>query len=286
MQSVLQTLSFGLTTGGVIALNAVGLMLSYRVTRFINFAYGEFLTIGAYLTLWFSISGLPLPLAAALSILLTGAMGVIIADLFYEPLRYQKLFALLVTTLGIAFILQNSVRMIAGSHPLRIPFPYLEPWTVFQVTIPPEGGIVLGLASILMGCLLALLRYTTVGAQMRALSENQDLAQICGISVHRIRRLTWFISAVIGAIGGILLALIQVTITPEMGFQFLLLVFAAVLLGGMGSPLGTFVSGLCLGVMIEFATFYVSPDYGYAIAFLVLILILLFRPQGLFPQAG
>ena len=286
MQSVLQTLSFGLTTGGVIALNAVGLMLSYRVTRFINFAYGEFLTIGAYLTLWFSISGLPLPLAAALSILLTGAMGVIIADLFYEPLRYQKLFALLVTTLGIAFILQNSVRMIAGSHPLRIPFPYLEPWTVFQVTIPPEGGIVLGLASILMGCLLALLRYTSVGAQMRALSENQDLAQICGISVHRIRRLTWFISAVIGAIGGILLALIQVTITPEMGFQFLLLVFAAVLLGGMGSPLGTFISGLCLGVMIEFATFYVSPDYGYAIAFLVLILILLFRPQGLFPQAG
>ena len=220
-------------------------MLSYRVTRFINFAYGEFLTIGAYLTLWFSISGLPLPLAAAVSILLTGAMGVIIADLFYEPLRYQKLFALLVTTLGVAFILQNSVRMIAGSHPLRIPFPYLEPWTVFQVTIPPEGGIVLGLASILMGCLLALLRYTSVGAQMRALSENQDLAQICGISVHRIRRLTWFISAVIGAIGGILLALIQVTITPEMGFQFLLLVFAAVLLGGMGSPLGTFVSGLC-----------------------------------------
>ena len=285
MQSVLQTLVFGLTTGGIIALNAVGLMLSYRVTRLINFAYGEFLTLSAYLTLWFSLKGLPLGLASGISILLIGFLGVLIADLFYEPLRYRKLFALLVTSLGIAFILQNSLRLLAGSHPLRFPTPYLEPWVVSNVVIPLEGLIVFGVAGILMAGVLLLLRHTSLGTQMRALAENQELAQVCGLRVHWIRRLTWFISALIGAIGGILLALIQVTVTPGMGFQFLLLIFTAVLLGGTGSPLGAFISGLLLGMVIEFAIFFLTPDYGYAITFLVLILILLFRPQGLFPQA-
>lgn len=282
----LQTLVFGLALGGVIAVSAVGLTLSYGVTRFINFAYGEFLTLGAYLCVLLVQAGLALPLAAAASVLAVGAAGVMLARVFYEPLLHRGLLPLLVTSVGLAFVLHNGVRMLAGSNPQRFPLPLLRPWQVGDLFVPREQVLTLlfALAAMLLAHLL--LRYTLLGKTMRAVSDNPSLARASGVRSARVLAVTWFVSAAIGALGGILLAVTQVTIEPDMGWRFLLVVFAAVLLGGIGSPYGAMLGGLIVGLGVELGASYVAADYSHAFAFVALVLVLLLRPRGLLRGVG
>ena len=282
MVELLQTLIFGLATGGIIALNALGLTLSYRIVNMINFSYGEFLTIGSYMTVFLVTLHVPLVIAAGLALLMTGLLGVIIAAIFFTPLKSKGFFPLLVTSVGIAFILQNSIRILAGSSPIRFPIPFLVPWSFGDIFIPVEGILVIVIALCVMYGVYAILYATHLGTMMRAVADDPELARISGIPIQYVFHVTWFLSAALGGLGGILLAVIQITLTPSMGFHFLLIVFAAVLLGGIGHIYGAVISGLVLGIVIEGATVYVSPDYGYAIAFMVLVVLLLFRPSGIF----
>jgi branched-subunit amino acid ABC-type transport system permease component len=276
-----QTLVYGLALGGTIAVSAVGLTLSYGVTRFINFAYGEFLTLGAYGALALAGSGLALPLAALVSVLLVGAAGVAIARLVYDPLMHRGLLPLLVTSVGVAFVLHNGVRMVAGADPLRFPVPLLRPWNLGGVFVPKEQVATILVALAAMACVHLLLRRTMLGKTMRAVADNPQLARSAGVAAPRVLAATWFLSAAIGALGGILLAVTQVTLAPDMGWRFLLVVFAAVLLGGIGSPYGAMLGGLIVGLGVELGASYVAPDYAYAFAFLLLIGVLLLRPRGL-----
>lgn len=282
----IQTIIFGLAIGGVISVSAVGLTLSYGVTRFINFAYGEFLTLGAFICVALVQAGLGLPLAAVLSIPLVGIVGVIVARLFYDPLMTRGLLPLLVTSVGVAFVLHNAVRIVAGSNPIRFPLPLMRPWSVGDLFLPREQVVTIVIALLAMAVVHVILRYTMLGKKMRAVADDAALARASGISARRILTLTWFISAAIGGLGGILLAVTQVTIAPQMGWHFLLVVFAAVLLGGIGSPYGAMIGGLVIGLAMELGATYVSADYSYAFAFVVLILVLIARPRGLMAGRG
>ncbi len=282
----IQTLVFGLAIGGVIGLSAVGLTLSYGVTRFINFAYGEFLTLGAFFCVALVHAGLGLPLAALVTIPLVGLVGIVIARIFYDPLMSRGLLPLLVTSVGVAFVLHNTVRIVAGSNPLRFPVPLMRPWSLGDLFIPREQVLTLVVALVAMALVHALLRYTMLGKKMRAVADDAQLARASGIAARRVLTLTWFISAAIGGLGGILLAVTQVTIAPELGWSFLLVVFAAVLLGGIGSPYGAMIGGIIIGLAIELGATYLAPDYSYAFAFLVLILVLIARPRGLMGGRG
>lgn len=283
---LVQTLVYGLALGGVIALGAVGLTLAYGVTRFINFAFGEFLTLGAFFCLALVQAGLGLPLAAPAAAVAAGLVGVIIARLFYTPLMSRGLLPLLVTSVGVAFVAQNLVRMIAGSEPTRFPLPLMRPIEVAGLFIPREQLIILCVALAAMLAVHLLLRFTMLGKKMRAVADDPALARVAGISPRRVLDATWFVSALIGGLGGILLAITQITVAPQMGWHFLLVVFAAVLLGGIGSPYGAMVGGLLIGLAMELGATYVAPNYSYAFAFVVLIAVLVLRPRGLMGGRG
>ncbi len=278
---LVQTLIYGLAIGGVIAVSAVGLTLSYGVTRFINFAYGEFLTLGAFGAVWLMAAGLAPPLAAAAAILAAGVLGVVIARVFYDPLMDRGLLALLVTSIGVAFVVQNLIHMVAGSNPVRFPVPLVRPFVVEGFVIPREQAFIIAAALLVMLAVHLLLSLTMTGKKMRAVADNPALARASGIAARRVLSATWFLSAAIGAAGGILLAVTQITFQADMGFRFLLVVFAAVLLGGIGSPYGAMLGGLLVGIGMELGTTYVSADYTYAFAFLLLILVLILRPRGI-----
>lgn len=281
MTELLQTLIFGVATGAVISLSAVGLSLSYGVTRFINFSYGEFLTLGAYLTVLFAGLGLPLPAAVLVGMVAVGIAGVALARIFFDPLLQRGFLPLLVTSVGLAFVLQNLVRMVAGSNPIRFPLPLMRPWHLGALFVPKIPVLVVAVAVAAMVGVHLLLTFTRIGKMMRATSDNPALARASGIATGRVLAATWFVSAGIGALGGVLLAMTQIALQPVMGWSFLLVVFAAVLLGGIGNPYGAMLGSLIVGLGIELGTSYVSPDYGHAFAFGILVLVLLLRPTGL-----
>src|SRR5699024_2188476 len=193
MSTLLQTLIFGLATGAVISVGAVGLSLSYGVTRFINFSYGELLTIGAYVTAALVSAGMGLSVAALCSMLLVGVLGVVLARIFFDPLMQRGLLPLLVTSVGLAFVLQNVVQMVAGSSAIRFPLPLLRPWIVGPVFIPKVPVLVIIVALVAMLVVHLILRYTLVGKMMRATSDNPALAHVSGIRTRRILAATWYI---------------------------------------------------------------------------------------------
>lgn len=281
MTQLLQTLVFGLATGGVIAVGAVGLSLSYGVTRFINFSFGDLLTLGAYACVALVAASVPLPLAVLLAMVIVGVAMTGLARLFFEPLMARGALPLLVTSVGLAFVLQNVVRMIAGSAAIRFPLPLMSPWRFGDLFVPKVPVLVTGIAVLAMLAVHLMLSRSDVGRRMRATSDDPDLARACGIRVRRVLDATWFVSAAVAGLAGVLLGMTQIALQPVMGWQFLLVVFAAVLLGGIGNAYGAMLGALVVGLGIEFGTTYLAADYGYAVAFVILIGVLLVRPRGL-----
>lgn len=282
MTQLTQTLVFALATAGIIAVGAVGLTLSYGVTRFINFAYGDLLTLGAFLTfVLVETVGLSLVPAAALAALLVGLIGVVIALIFYEPLAPRGAFPLLITSIGVAFVLHNLIQMFFGTDPKRFPVPLMRPWRVGEFFLPKAQVAILVVALLTMLAVHFILRYTLLGKKMRAASDNEALARVSGVDTRRVVRLTWFISSAIAGLAGVLLAVTQVAIQPLMGWTFLLVVFAATLLGGIGRPYGAMLGAIIVGLGMELGTAYLAADYTYAFAFAVLVGVLLVRPQGI-----
>ena len=282
MIDIVQTLIFGLATGAVIAVAAVGLSLSYGVTRFINFSYGDLLTVGAYLTVAVAAVGLPLGAAVPLAMVVTGLLTVATARLVFDPLMHRGALPLLVTSVGLAFVLQNLVRMVAGSSAIRFPLPLMRPWVFGDLFVPKVPVFVVAVAVLAMLAVHLMLSSSDVGKRMRATSDDADLARACGIRTRRVLDATWFASAAVAALSGALLGVTQLALQPVMGWQFLLVVFAAVLLGGIGHAYGAMLGALVVGLGIEFGSTYVSADYGYAFAFAILVAVLLVRPSGLF----
>lgn len=281
METLTQATVFGLAVGGVIAVSAVGLTLSYGVTGFINFAYGELLTIGAYTTFALVGAGVPLGVALAAAVFVTGVLSVAVARVFYEPLRTHGALPLLITSVGVAFILQNLVQIAFGADPRPFPAPLLRPWHLGPVFVPKTQAAIFAVALVAMLAVYGLLSATLLGRKMRATAVNDALARVSGVNTVRTRRITWFVAGLVAGLGGALLGATQGSLSPTMGFRFLLVIFAATLLGGIGNPYGAMAGALVVGLGIEYGTTYVSADYGVAVAFVLLVLVLLVRPAGI-----
>lgn len=282
MTTLAQTLVFGLATGGVIGVAALGLTLSFGVTGFINFAFGELLTIAAYATWATSSAGLPLAAAVLSALVVTAVFALLVAVLFFDPLRGRSPMALLITSIGVSFVLQNLIRMVFGASPEPFPIPLLGPWWVGDVFLPKVQVGILVFALVAMVGLHLLLRRTLLGRRMRATAENDALARLSGVSTRRTVRVTWLVSGVLAGGAGVLLGATETNVTATMGFAFLPAVFAATILGGIGQPYGAMAAAVIVGLGMELGATYVSADYTLAFAFAGLVLALLFRPQGLF----
>ena len=288
MHNFLLAVGFGLATSSILALAAVSVSLQVSVTNFINFAYGDFMTFGAYIAWACYTHGLTVPLALVIGGIATGLLGVVANLIVFRPLvrHGMRPVTLLIAGLGLSFIVQNGITMIWSAEPKGLRLNVGQAMHLGPFLLTPADLIMIGSSVLLLALLHLMLSNTTFGKSLRATSNNADLAEACGINTERVVSTTWFIAGVLTAVAGLGLAVQENTLDPGLGFTELFVIFGAVILGGLGRPYGAMLGALAVGELTEIAGMYFNAAYKTSIAFVIVILLLLFRPQGLFAAAG
>lgn len=304
---MLQLIADGLIVGSVIALGAVGLTLTYSILRFANFGQGEFMTWGAYLAvtaLAFTLAatgggvmeplgpfsfGWQLLVAMLIAAGLTAGIALVVDWALFRRLRRGNAITLVIASFGAALALRNLVQFLYGTLPeyytreIQIAVRLVPRDVLGGLRITPDQMLVIGLtAAVVLGLHLLLTR-TTLGRAMRATAMNPALARVAGVDVDRVIRATWIIGAALAAVAGVFAGLVG-QIRPMLGFDLLLPLFAAAILGGIGNVWGAVAGGLIVGLAESFSVPLFGAEYRAATAFLVLIAILLIRPRGLFGE--
>lgn len=283
-----EAVGFGIVTAAILALAAVAVSLQVSVTNFINFAYGDFMTFGAYITWTAMTHGVNFFLALLIAGVATGVLGVLANIVIFRPfmLRRVRPVTLLIAGVGLSFIVQNGITIIWSAEPHKLNLALGSTLHIGPFLVTPGDLILIGASISLLLLLHLMLTYTKVGKALRATSNNVDLAQACGIDSQRMINLTWFVAGILTAAAGVGLAVEQNSLDPTLGFTELFVIFGAVILGGIGRPYGAMLGALAVGLLTEISGMYVNAAYKSSIAFGVVIVLLLFRPQGLFAAAG
>ena len=274
----------GIVAGAVYALFAVGLTLIYGVFRFINFAHGELIAWGAYLTLMFS-GFLPFGLAVVPALFLTILLGIGQERYIYRSLRQRSRITLLIASIGLSYLLRNALRLIWGSDLVSFGFETRRGMSFAGLIVTRTQLLMVAAALLFLAFLYMLLNFTLLGKSLRAAADNTELAEIMGIDMKKVGLSVWILSALFAGVGGILIG-IDTNLEPVMGLINLLKAFAAVLLGGAGNVWGALLGGLCIGIAENLGVAFFSPGYKDAVSFALIILLLLFRPTGLFGLIG
>ena len=291
MSEFLQQLVNGITWGSVYALIALGYTMVYGILRLINFAHGDVFMLGAFFAYyaagWFGVQATPSPAGALLVLLFAmagaGVAGFLIERFAYRPVRRSSRLTALITAIGVSLLLENGGLLVFGTDPRF--FPQVAKVEKIQlgggVSVTNIQLIILAVALILMLALRWIVLSTRVGKAMRAVSWNRDAATLMGIDTDRIISFTFVLGAVLAAAAGVLVGLMNPKIDPLMGIMPGLKAFVAAVVGGIGNIPGAVLGGLIMGVSEVLVVGYVSSTYRDAIAFVLLIVILLFRPAGL-----
>lgn len=283
-----QQASAGIVFGALLALASVGLSLIFGTTGLSNFAHGEQVTLGGILAYVFTqVVGLPLLVSAVIAILLGAVSGYAQDAMIWKPLRRKRvgLTQQLIVTIGLAITLQYVFQFFLGGNSLRIVRSNPQTVTIGPIFITQQSLISLGIAAVVLGGVSYFLVGTRIGRATRAVSDNPALAAASGIGVDRIIRLVWTVGAGLAALGGVLMGLYLNATAWNMGSTLLLLIFAAVTLGGLGTAFGAVVGSLVIGLVVELSNLVIPSDMRYAGGLAILILVLLFRPQGLLGRA-
>jgi neutral amino acid transport system permease protein len=293
LNELLQLTANGLVTGSIIAIAAIGLSLVYGILKIVNFAHGDFLTFGAFMAFVVNITwGGHIALGVLFAILVAALLGIGLEFTLWRPLRGKGvgLIGLFIVSIGLALVLRNLILLFWGGRPRRYAVDVFQAYDLGPIRLSLSQLVVIAVAFTAIAFVGFMLARTTIGKAMRALSDNRDLASVAGIDTDRITAYTWILGAGLAGLGGVLQALVQNAFTPNMGFQLLLPIFAAVVLGGVGSAYGALVGGVFLGLAMEIATWNalaggVPSVYKPVVAFAVLITVLIFRPQGVLGKA-
>lgn len=296
MTEFLQLVVIGVLVGSITGLGAMGLTLSFGILKFANFSHGDMMTLGMFLA--FAVVGnlgLTGPTIGPFSVpwgiipaIIVAAAGVAIIASAADRLVYRRLrnrgsetITMAIASLGIAIMIRAGIQLVWGPLPRRYVSGINESWEILGLRIKPDQALIIGL-TVLIAFLLYLVMYRTrLGKAMRATADNADLANIAGIDTERIRLATWAISGALAAIAGVMFAT-QAQLRFDAGFEFLLPMFAAVILGGIGNPWGALVGGLIVGITQETSTYWIPAGFKTGIPFAILIAMLLTRPKGLF----
>ncbi|MGB8697874.1 MAG: branched-chain amino acid ABC transporter permease [Thermosynechococcaceae cyanobacterium] len=285
----------GIAVGSIIALAAVGLTLTNGILRLPNFAHGDFLTLGAYLALlldtqvlgFIGNSDLKIWMAILLGSSITIVGFLLCEYLIWRPMRDRRTNSttLIIISIGLALFLRNGIIFIWGGGNQSYDLPVETAIDVWGIKIPYYRMVVMGLALAAVLGLHFLLQNTKIGKAMRAVADDLDLASVSGIDVQRVVLWTWVIAGGLTALSGGLYGLIQ-AVRPNMGWFLILPLFASIILGGIGNPYGAILGALIIGVAQEVSTYWLPTEYKLAVALVVMVLVLLIRPQGLFRGTG
>lgn len=278
----------GLKLGATIALAAVGLSLIYGVTRLVNFAHAELVTLGAVLAYAFHAPGfgpsLPLVLAAIPAVILVAGFGGLQSRYLWRPLRKRgtALLSLMVVSIGLSFALRSLIQLAFGGQPVAYPdFAGQPAIPVLGIPMVPKHLVTIGATIVILFLVTQFLQRSRAGTAMRAVADDRDLAESSGINVDRVIHITWILAAFLAALGGVFYGLNE-SVSYEMGFRILLLLFAAVVLGGLGTAYGVMVGGFVVGIVVEMSTLVLPAELKVVSGLVILIVMLLVRPQGIF----
>lgn len=293
---------YGIVLGAIISLGAIGLTLVYGIIRFANFAHGDLMSAGAYIAFFITSTALPwagfpnntfgpfsfgwkMVIAFPVSMLAVGFMAILLDRLLYQKLRKKAANAVIMamSSLGASFIIRMIILILWGSD-----FFFFRPGQLrpaidlpLGIKIRADQILILFIVFLLITGLHLFLKKTTMGKAMRATADNMELARVSGIDTEKIMVWTWGIGGALAAAGGILYG-IDVQLHPAMGWHFLIPLFAATILGTIGNMYGALIGGLVIGISQQVSTLFIMPTYKPAVAFVIMILILLFRPKGIF----
>jgi branched-subunit amino acid ABC-type transport system permease component len=279
----------GLVLGSIYALGAIGVSMIYSILRFAHFAHGDLMTFGAYLAYAVVVaSGWPPLLALPLAIVGTAGATLFIDQLAYRPFRKSRPIVVVIASFGVALMIRAVIMLIWGVQPepyvegIQPPLESLQPFRIHE-----KHAVIVGTSLVLVAALHLLLTRTKMGKAMRAMSDDADLARVTGIGTERVIAWTWIVGAVLAAAAGVLIA-IDTQIKPTLGWDLLLPLFAAAILGGLGRPYGAILGGLVIGMIEELSTYplfgdqpLVTPGYKTGLAFAIMVIMLIWRPQGL-----
>ncbi|MBV8074369.1 MAG: branched-chain amino acid ABC transporter permease [Candidatus Eremiobacteraeota bacterium] len=293
--ATLQLIVSGLAIGAIYALVALGFILIYNAVGVVNFAQGDFAMLPSYVAITFVLPSVAvfgavvhwqLPLLAAYAIVLVTAIGfgLLFNRVAYYPLRDRGWLPVVISTIGVSIFLRNFAQLMWGSQPLVYPSLFgIDTISIGDLHFRPQDVLILAVTLILVLFQYALFEFTSLGKQMRATAQDRATAQLLGIRVDRIVAITFVYSVLLGAVAGILISPIF-TVTKEMGGLIALKAFSASIVGGFGSIPGAIIGGLLIGVVEALGGYYIDPSYKDAIAFVILIAVLLLRPSGLFGE--
>lgn len=286
----LQLLVYGLQLGCAYALLAIGYSMVYGIIGMINFAHGDFLMVGAYVAFYiFSIfTEVPTSVLVIVGVIIaamfcTGALGVTIERLAYKPLRNKARLTALITAIGMSIFLENFPRALPFIGPNAKSFPNIIPVKMYSIgtlMITNVQMIMIGVTLALCAVMYLFVQKTTYGKQMRAVCQDKNAASLMGINVNGVISLTFFIGASLAALSGCLYSCLYPTITLTMGSTMGLKAFICAVFGGIGDIRGAMLGGLVMGIIEIFAS-YVNSEFAYGVSFIVLILVLIFRPEGI-----
>ena len=282
---ILQYLINGISIGAVYAIIALGYTMVYGIAKMLNFAHGDVIMVGAYISFCVtSYLGLPAIVSILAAMVVCTALGVLIEGLAYKPLRGTPSLAVLITAIGVSYFLQNAAQLIWGTAPKNFtsivtfkPFSFVGG----KLVITGEVIITIAVSVAIMVGLTVFTGRTKMGKAMRAVSENRDAAQLMGINVNRTISMTFAIGSALAAIAGVLLCSTVPTLQPTTGSMPGIRAFTAAVIGGVGSIPGAMLGGVLLGIIETFSKKYISTEFSDAIVFAVLIVILLVKPAGL-----
>jgi len=289
----LQLLVNGLVTGSVYAIAAVGVSLVYGILRLVNFAYGDMMAFGALVTFGVAdaLNG-SMIVAAFCGMIATAALALALDLVLWKPLRLRGagFMSLFLASIGLALILRQALLLAWGAQPRSYPVNPFRVYVLGSVRLSEAQLIAIVVAAVTIVAVGLFLGLTSTGRVLRAMADDRALAAVSGIDIGRATQTAWVISGLLAGLAGVLAALVEYSFDPNFGFHLLLPVFAAVVLGGIGSAYGALAGGLALGIAQELSTWTgfgggVNPVYKPVVAFVVLAVALLIRPQGLFGRA-
>lgn len=281
-----QILVNGLMTGSILMLPAIGFSCIFAVLRYPNFAVAGFATVGAFAGWVANVQwGLPVGLSLLAAFLVAGAVGLLSEETALKPLRPAGPLTVAIASVALTLLLENIVRFLFANDLRGYDLPVLRDWRFEGIRINPQQAANVGYAVAAAAGLFALLAFTRLGRAMRAVADNPQLADIKGVDPGRIARVAVFLGAGLAGFGGMLIGL-DTSIDPLTGFRVILSVFAAAVVGGLGSIPGAALGALVVGVGEEMASVLLSPAYRTVTAFLAILLVLTIRPEGLLGRRG